>query len=159
MALDHLAVHGADIVGIDDERVADGHVAQRDVGDLGPALPMRPGRHPFCEGGQHGRGAAKGVAFERFAAGKHQDDDGAGQVLAQEDRRDDGDAAEKVRAEFPPQKLFEQFPQQRQPPDHEGGEQGRLIAARAGMKEKPGDQVRENARECDRGDDRLPALP
>ena len=61
---------------------------------------MRDRRHALGQRREHRRGAAHGVAFQRFAAGEHQHDERAGQVLAQQHRRDDRNAGQQIGAEL-----------------------------------------------------------
>ena len=58
MAVDHHAVHRADIVRVDHEGVADGHVLQPHVHDLSVPFPVGHRRHPLGQRRQHRGGAA-----------------------------------------------------------------------------------------------------
>ena len=57
-------------------------------------------RQPARQRLQRGRGAPRGVRFERPAAREHQHDQRPGQVFAEQDRGDDGHAGEQVGAEL-----------------------------------------------------------
>lgn len=85
MAFEHHAVGRTDLVRMQRQRVADFNLGQRyvDIHALAPAV--RNGRHALGQRRQHRGRAAHGIALQGFAAGEHQDDDRAGEVLAEQD--------------------------------------------------------------------------
>jgi hypothetical protein len=62
---------------------------------------------------QHRRGFGDGKPFQRVAARQHQDDNRAGEILAKQGGRDDGNAREVVRAELSVQPAPDQASDQR----------------------------------------------
>jgi hypothetical protein len=90
-------------------------------------------RHPFGQRGQHGRGAAQCVTLQRFASGKHQNDNGAGKIFAQQDGSNNGNTAQQIGTKFSLQDLPKQVIEQRQAAENERGQQGNLVSARRGV--------------------------
>ena len=86
-AFDDGAVDRADLVGEDDDVVAEDELAESTSSDLHADDAMGTVRHAFGKRGEDGGGAAGGVVLEGGAAGEHEDDDGAGEVFAEEDGR------------------------------------------------------------------------
>ena len=143
MALDHHAVHRADVMRINHERVAHGNLLQRHIHDFGFPFPVGDRRHPFGQRRQHRRGAAQRVTLQRFTAGEHQDDDRARQVFAQQDRSNDGNTAQQIGTEFPLQELPQQVIEQRQAAENERGQQGNLVSARSGVEAEAEHQMQQ----------------
>ena len=77
-----------------------------------PRLRWADGGHAAGQRLQDRRGAADGVGLQRLAAGEHEHDERAGQVLAEQHRRDDGDAGQQVGAEVPGHRTPRQLPGQ-----------------------------------------------
>ncbi len=71
------------------------------------------------------------VALQRLSAGEHQHDERAGEVLAEDHRRDDGDAGEQIGAEIPADETDGETGDQGDPADGEGNEQWNLVGAKA----------------------------
>ena len=109
VAFSHGAVHRADLVREDDQRVADRHRVERHVGELPIPLAVCHRGHAPGQRRQHGRGAANGVGLQGLPAREHEHDQRTGQVLAEHDRRDDRDAGQQVGAELAPEQLEQQF--------------------------------------------------
>ena len=105
MPLEDLAVNGADLMRMNEERVADRDLVERHVDDVGALLAVPDGRHPLRERFQDRRSGAKRVALERFASREHQHDDGTREIFAEDDRGDDRDAGQQVRSKLPAQRL------------------------------------------------------
>jgi hypothetical protein len=97
----------------DHQRVADGNPPQGHVRHLAVLAAVGHRGHAASQCLQHGRGAAHRVGFERLAAGEHQHDQRAGQILAEQGRRDDGNAGQQVRAELPVQQSRQQVEDER----------------------------------------------
>ena len=101
VAVDHGPVDRADLVGEDHQRVADGHGRQSDTS---------VSRRLSCDGPPRACDAASArstdealrdrIRLQRLAAGEHQHDQGPGQILAEQHRRDDRDPAKQVGAEL-----------------------------------------------------------
>ena len=159
MALDHHAVHRADVMRINHERVAHGNLLQRHIHDFRIPFPVGDRRHPFGQRGQHRRGAAQRVTLQRFTAGEHQDDDRASQVFAQQDGSDDGNAAQQIGTKFPLQELPQQVIEQRQAAENERGQQGNLVSARSGVEAEAEHQMQKDGHDGKRRDDRGLAVP
>lgn len=68
-------------MGEDDEDIADGDLFERDVDDIGAGAAVRDAGHAFDEGGQDGGGPLHGIVLEGSAARKHEDDNGADEIL------------------------------------------------------------------------------
>ena len=98
-------------------------------------------RHALGQGRQHRRGAAHGVGLERTAAGQHQHDEHAGQILVEENRRDDRHAGQQVGTELPGQQLYEQSPDQRNPAQYQRGPKWRVVDRRRSGNRKSQHQV------------------
>ena len=109
--------------GKDDQRVADRHLIQGTSAIAPSCLRWACGGHAPGQRLQDRRGAAHGVRFERLAAREHQHDQRAGQVLAEQDRRDDGDAGQQVGAELAAQELEEQLEHQGNAAQDQGQDQ------------------------------------
>ena len=99
VALHDGPVDRADLVRKDDQVIADGDRVERHVLDRPAGAAMRDRGHPARQRLQHGRGAPDGERFQRLPAGQHQDDEGAGQVLAQQRGGDDRDPGEQIGSE------------------------------------------------------------
>ena len=82
-------------------------------------------RHATRQRLQHGRSASDGVGLERLAAREHQHDQRPGEVLAEQDRRDDGDAGQQVGAELAPHELSESDRTSGTPPAASASSSGR----------------------------------
>ena len=159
VALGHDAVRRADLVRINHKRVAHGDVRQRHLGDPRVLFPVGDGWHALGQRREHRRCAAQGVALQRLAAGEHEDDDGAGEIFAQQHRSDNGNAAEQIRAELPLQEFPQQLVQHRQSADHQHDQQRQPRETRSGVKSKAQHQVQQDARQGQGRDHRGLALP
>ena len=159
MALDHHAIRRTDLMRIDHEGVTHRDVRQRHIQHFRRPFPVGDRRHPFGQRGQHRRGAAQRVALQRLTSGEHQDDDRAGQVLAQQDGRHDGNAAQQIGAEFPLQELPKQVIEKRQAAESERGQQGNLVSARSGVEAEAKRPDAKGWRDGKRRDDRGLAVP
>ena len=146
-------------MGIDDQRIVHRHLEERDIRYLRAAFAMGDGRHAFGERGQHRGGAAERVAFQRFAARQHEHDDGAGEVFAQNDGRDNGNPSEQIGTEFAFQQFAQQFVKHGQPADHEDGQQRDSVGFRRGVKPETQQQMRGDADERKCGDEGGLTLP
>ena len=159
VSLDHHAVHRADVMRINHERVAHGNLMQRHIHDFRFPFPVGDRRHSFGQRGQHRGGAAQRVTLQRFTSREHQDDDRARQVFAQQDRSDDGNSAQQIGAKFPLQKLPQQIIEQRQAAESERGQQRNLVSARSGVEAEAEHQMQKDGHDGKRRDDRGLAVP
>ena len=132
----HSAVHRADLVRQDDDRVADSHLREHDVGQAGGRLAMGERRHPPGQGVEHVAGPADGTRFERLTPREHQHNEHAGEVFTQENARDDRQAGQQVGAKRARKELAQQIPDQRHAPRHEHYHQ-RQIGKREAAAGKP----------------------
>ena len=99
---------------------------ERDVVDRRVVLAMGDGRHPLGEGCEDRGRAADGVGFERFAAGKHEHDERAGQVFAQQNGGDDRDAGQEIGAKLPSASLTSSSQTSGMPPSARATHSGRF---------------------------------
>ena len=153
MALDDHAIRRTNLVRINHEGVTHRDLRQRHIQHVRRAFPVGNRRHPLGQRGQHRRGAAQRVALQRFTSGEHQDDDRAGQVFAQQDGSNDGNAAQQIGTEFPLQELPKQVIEKRQAAESERGQQGNLVGARSGVEAEAKDQMHNDRRDGKRRDD------
>ena len=84
----------------DDEHVADGDRFERDIDHDARVLAMGMRRHPSGEGEECRRRPADRITLQRLPAGKHEDNERAGEVLAEDHGGDDRNPGQKVRAEL-----------------------------------------------------------
>ena len=101
--------------------------------------PRRAGQ----ERGELAPGAGPGEGFERLAAGEHQRDHGAGQVLAERERSRHGQQGDEVHPELAVPQVPDHGENQRQE-DHGGGERPQGLGDAAGSGQ-PRQAARENA--------------
>ena len=85
------------------------------------------------------RGPPLGIPFEGLAARLHQRDDRAGEVLAQDDRRDDREHRHDVRGEAPPQHAAERLHHERSAAGQQRGQKHPLPHLRGGKQEPGGE--------------------
>src|SRR5208283_1085588 len=104
-------------------------------------------------------GASQGVTLERFPSCQHQDDDRSGQVLAQQDRSDDGNASQQIRAEFTLQELLEQFIEERNASESERRQQRKLVCCRTHLEGEAQHEMHENRQDTKSRYDRGLAVP
>ena len=153
------AVDRADVVRVELEHVADGHVPQGDVDGRRAPPPVGDRRDALGQGGQHGRRAPQRVGLQRLPAGQHQDDDCTRQVLAEEDRGDDGDPAEQVGPEVQLQEFSREVVEERESADDQGHEERGLERGRGGAEREAEQEVGRDGDQRDRRDDRALAPP
>ena len=146
VALDDHAIRRTNLMRINHEGVTHRDLRQRHIQQFRRPFPVGNRRHPFGQRGQHRRGAAQRVTLQRFASGEHQDDDRASQVLAQQDGRHDGNAAQQIGTKFPLQELPKQVIEKRQAAESERGQQGNLVRARRGVEAEAKHQVQKDGR-------------
>ena len=108
---------------------------ERDMNERPVALDMPDGRHTFGESAQDRGGAADGVGFQSGAAGEHEHDDGAGEILVgavvmDEEGRDDGEAREEVSPEVATKDAAEQIEPENPAADDEHNEQRNFVVER-----------------------------
>ena len=92
--------------------ISDGDLIELNVLEPCVDLPMCERRHAFGKCFQDRRRAADGICLQSFASGEHQHDQRPGQVLVQDDGRDNRNACQQVGAELALQQLEQQIPDQ-----------------------------------------------
>ena len=151
VAFEHIAIGGDGFVGEDDQVVADGDLGDGDVLKTAFALLVGDVGEAFGEGGEGAGGASGGPGFEGSAAGEHEHDDGADQVLGGEDGGNDGHAGEQVRAEIEGDHFAGELPEQGETAG-EGGEEGQVSLGGGELPEQAEQQMNGDAEEGPRGD-------
>jgi len=154
VALEHGPVGGADLVGQDDQRVADRDIIERDIAEGAPVFLVGDGGHALGERIEHGRSAADRVVLEGAAAREHEHDERACEVLFEDHGRDNRDAGEQVGAELEPGDMSRQFPQQRQAAERQGDVERDLCRFGHGPSQE---QVDDDRYRCEDRDQPVPA--
>ena len=108
MAFDDNTVHGTDLVRENHDNVADGNVSERDVHQAGLRFAMRGLRRPLSQRVEHGGRAVRSILFQGGAAGEHQHDDRADQVLSDQQGSENGNARQQIRPELPRRHVAQQ---------------------------------------------------
>ena len=91
--------------------------------------------------------------FQSRPARKHEDNDGARKILAEDRGNDDRQSREKIGPEITGEDLARKVPEQRKPADNENCDQYEIGRV---MKDKAKNKVDKNAGESESRDTRLP---
>ena len=172
-ALIDRAVDRHDLAGPHDDDVAGLDLLDRDLLEAVADAQLRDLRRALDQRGQLAARARRGDRLERRAAGEHQPDDDAGELLAERERADHRDQRDRVDAQAVldddraadldrelggEQRDAPPTPRPRQPrrtrtaaADHDRGDRDRREDLRA-MLEQPGELVRASARSVARWD-------
>jgi len=111
--LNDFAVDRADLVREHGQLVARDDLIDRDVLESGADAAVRDGRHAARQRAEDRRRLRDGELLERVPAGQHEDDDGAGEVFAEQRGRNDRDTGQVVGAEAPVQAPADQIDDER----------------------------------------------
>ena len=74
--------------------------------EYGTFPPVSDAGNSFCQFIEYGAGFRRCIKFQGGSARKHQHHDGRHQILRQQNRGENRDACQKVRAEFHLEELF-----------------------------------------------------
>src|SRR5208282_5703946 len=90
------------------------------------SLAVRNAGHTARERIEHGGSAGGGEFLQRFAAGKHEHHDGGDKIFTKRDRRQDGNASEKIGTELAAKEFFQKHPDQWYAADQKRGKERRI---------------------------------
>ncbi len=122
-AVEHGRVDRDEIARFDDDLIADSDTLYRNLLQLPVPAAVSDTRGAREQGFEGARRPPQRVALQRFAAGLHQHDDGAREVLPQERRADDGERRDDVGSEAAPPHAVEGLEDERRAAREEGEEE------------------------------------
>ena len=123
-------VDGNHLTGLHEQQVTADDVVERGRGELAVGVSVHRTRRAFEQGVELTAGASGGARFEGATARQHHGDHRAREVLADDERADEGENRERVDAEAPVPRRVDHPPRGR---DHTDKRVGRPHTARGGM--------------------------
>ena len=156
MPLDDQGVNRTDFVREDGDVIAHGDLADGHVFERVPAPAVRNRRYPSGQRAQNGCRFRDRKMLEGVAAGEHQDNDRAGQILTEQDRRCYRNGGQMIRAEFPADRARHQTHDERGAADREHDQERRVAPGRWIADDVAHPQV---TRDCQERNQRNPRVP
>ena len=142
------SVRGNDLARAHDHEVAGHERFDRDLLDARGTVAMGDARRALDQKPQLAAGPARRPGLEGRAAGQHQRDDRAGELLAEDQRARDRDERDRVDADIPSREAADRVEYQRDEDDRGAETPGRVRPA--GLVEQPEDAARDDG--CERDD-------